>query len=242
MEITTNAERRNSRLSLPFSANRAGDIALFLFWTTQGVASARRAIRAGERHDLLATTHLAIVAVILFVSAALFLLRRPAVARGRGLAPKLVAIVGTWSIIPLTALPLSWRPDWLLAGTTGGLIASYAFVLWALFTLRRSLSIFPEARQLVRHGPYALVRHPLYTAHIVSYMLIALPRFSLAALALAAIGITGEVLRARNEERVLGAAFPDYAAYAAATPRFLPRLARRRHAIDGQLRGHKAAA
>ena len=55
-------------------------------------------------------------------------------------------------------------------------------------------------------------------------MLIALPRFGPAALALAALGIAGEMLRARNEERVLSATFADYAAYAATTPRFLPRV------------------
>ena len=52
----------------------------------------------------------------------------------------------------------------------------------------------------------------------------ALPRFGHAALALAVLGIAGEVLRARNEERVLSNAFADYAAYAATTPRFLPRV------------------
>ena len=69
-------------------------------------------------------------------------------------------------------------------------------------------------------------RHPLYTAHIASYTLICLPRLGVAAVIIAAIGITGEILRARNEERVLSEAFTDYADYAATPPRFLPRLAR----------------
>jgi protein-S-isoprenylcysteine O-methyltransferase Ste14 len=104
------------------------------------------------------------------------------------------------------------------------MIAAYLFVLWALLTLRRNFSILPESRNLVRHGPYALVRHPLYAAYILTYLLVALPRFGPAALALAALGIAGEMWRARNEERVLAASFPEYAAYAAATPRFVPKV------------------
>ena len=218
------SERVGPQRSFPFSMSRAGDVALSLFWTAQGLSSVRRAFLAAGEQDWLAATHVSIVAAILFLTATLFLLRGPAVARSGGIAPKVVAIVGTWAIIPLTALPLTWRPDWLLAGVTAGLIATYVFVFWALFTLRRSLSIFPEARDLVRHGPYELVRHPLYAAHIASYTLIALPRFGVAALVIAALGIAGEVLRARNEERVLGDAFADYAAYAAVTPRFMPRF------------------
>jgi protein-S-isoprenylcysteine O-methyltransferase Ste14 len=208
------------------SVARLGDLALFLIWSFQGTTCVVRAVHHGAASDWLAAAHVTTVAAIVYLSAVLFLLRGPAVRGDSRLAPRLVALVGTWSIIPLTALPLSWRPDWLLTSVTVGLIATYGFVFWALLTLRRNLSIFPEARNLVRHGPYALVRHPLYTAHIVSYALICLPRLSGAAVIIAAIGITGEILRARNEERVLSEAFTDYAAYSATTPRFLPRLAR----------------
>jgi protein-S-isoprenylcysteine O-methyltransferase Ste14 len=208
------------------SAARFGDVVLFLFWSAQGTGSLVRAVRHGRDADWLAAAHVATVATILFVSAALFLLRGPAAAGDMRPWPRLIALLGTWSIIPLTALPLTWRPDWLLTGATVAMIAVYGFVLWALLTLRRNLSIFPEARNLVRHGPYALVRHPLYAAHIVSYALICLPRLGIAAVIIAAAGITGEILRSRNEERVLGQAFPDYAGYAATTPRFLPRLSR----------------
>ena len=204
---------------------RKGDAALFLFWSFQGTLSMNRSVRLVRSGDSLAAIHVTTVAVILFVTAALFLLRgRPARSDNRA-GSRLVALVGTWSIIPLTALPLTWRPDWLLSCVTIGLIAAYAFVLWSLLTLRRNLSIFPEARVLVRHGPYALVRHPLYSAHIACYVLICLPRLGAIAVVVAAIGIAGEVMRARNEERILGLTFPEYAGYAETTPRFLPGLA-----------------
>ena len=126
--------------------------------------------------------------------------------------------------MPLVALPLTWQPDWLLTATTIGIVAIYGWVAWALLTLRRGFSVFPEARQLTTHGPYGIVRHPLYAAYIGVYVLIALPRFGGPALVVAALGIASEIVRARNEEQVLRSVFPSYDVYAARVPAFVPRL------------------
>lgn len=205
--------------------HRLGDVALFLLWVVPTLLNGGGVAAAIAEDDLLAAAYRLIVATVILANGVLFLVRGPAVRRDAGLGAMLIAFVGTWSVVPLSVLPLTWRPDWLLALTTAGLMALYAFVFWALLTLRSNFSVFPEARELVRHGPYALVRHPLYAAYIGAYVLLALPRLSALALALAAVGIVGEVLRARNEERLLAETFADYEAYAAATPRFLPRVA-----------------
>ena len=217
---------RRGLLARPLAAHRAGDVALFLVWAVFAAGQVTRMFDEARDGDLLATIHRGTVATVFCVNAVLFLLRGPAGSRGAGLQPRLIAFAGTWMILPLAWLPLTWRPDWLLLTTTVGLTGLYAFAIWALLTLRRNFSIFPEARRLVRHGPYALVRHPLYAIYIGAYVLVALPRFGPAALVLAALGIVGEMLRAQNEERVLRGAFPEYAAYAEVTPRFWPRLAR----------------
>jgi protein-S-isoprenylcysteine O-methyltransferase Ste14 len=203
---------------------RIGDFALFLLWAMFAVGAGAVALREARDHDELAAVYRAMMAVGCLINSILFLLRGPASSRSPALIPKLIALIGTWSVVPLSALPMTWRPDWLLALTTVGLICAYAFVIWALLTLRRNFSVFPEARNLVRHGPYSLVRHPLYAAYILTYLLVAVPRLSLAALILAALGIAGEAWRARNEERVLVAAFSDYGDYAAKTPRFIPQV------------------
>jgi protein-S-isoprenylcysteine O-methyltransferase Ste14 len=221
--VNTSLEGTTSRATtMPLS--RSGDVALFLLWTAQAAANAKRAVHFARSGEVLSAVHVSTVVVIMLAMGSLFLIRGRPTGSASGIGAKFVALIGTWSIVALALLPLTWQPDWLLTGTTLGLIAAYAFVFWALLILRRSFSIFAEARQLVRHGPYRLVRHPLYLAHITCYVLICLPRISPAAVALAILGIGGDVLRARNEERTLSSAFPEYAAYAERTPRFVPRL------------------
>ena len=206
------------------SAARLGDWALALIWVGQGAINATSAFNRWRARDYLAAAHISAVSALLLLYAALVFLRKRAAKRGVGVGSKIVALIGTWSIVALSLLPLSWRPDWLLTATTVLLIAAYGWIIWTVCALRRNLSVFPEARQLVRHGPYQLVRHPLYSAHIACYVLVALPRLSPWALLLMTAGIAAELLRARGEERLLTSFFPDYAGYAATTPRFLPRL------------------
>jgi protein-S-isoprenylcysteine O-methyltransferase Ste14 len=210
----------------PISWRRLGDIGLCFLLMLFAYMRVMAAIESGRESDGLAVAHHLIVGVSLLIMSVLPIIRRSAVARGEGFFPKAVATVGGYIVIPLGLLPLTWRPDWLLTATTLGLMAATLFEIWALLTLRRSFSVFPEARKLVTHGPYGLVRHPLYSAYLASYMLVALPRFGVPAMIFAALGITAQVMRARREEDVLRGAFPEYDDYAARVPRFLPRLYR----------------
>ncbi len=95
-----------------------------------------------------------------------------------------------------------------------------------MIALRRSFSVFPEARALVVRGPYGHVRHPLYSVYIVSYLLVALPRFGIPAILVASLGIAAQVMRSKREEEVLRSAFPEYDDYAARVPAFFPQLRR----------------
>ena len=222
MEQTKSADAAGRRSVLNVPAYRLGDLALFLVLAWSAVMNAAVAFQDARAGDAPASLHHLAAAVAIGLNAILFLLRGPAVVRGEGWLPKAMALVGSWMAPPLALLPLTWEPAWLLNATTIALILAYAFVVWALLTLRNSFSVFPEARQLVRAGPYGLVRHPLYAAYIVSYVALMLPRMSVAAVLLAAAGIGGEMLRARYEERLLTQVFPEYEGYAAQTPRFVP--------------------
>jgi protein-S-isoprenylcysteine O-methyltransferase Ste14 len=211
------------------SWRRLGDYGLSFLLALIATTRCYAAARAGRDGDWLLAAHSAAVAIALGVSAFLPLLRGAPLAARSGWRPRAIAAIGNFTILPLGALPLTWQPDWLLTATTIGIAAIYGWVVWALLTLRRGFSVFPEARQLTTHGPYGIVRHPLYAAYIVVYVLIALPRFGGLALLVAALGIASEIMRARNEEQVLRSVFPTYDAYAARVPAFVPR---RRNHVD----------
>jgi protein-S-isoprenylcysteine O-methyltransferase Ste14 len=220
------ADALDRRLAKPVSFARLGDFGLALVWTFLTITSISNTMRDASDVSWLTTAHHAASCMVLVVSTILFVIRRPAKTRIGSWSSRIIAIVGSWLMPALIILPLTWTPDWLLTVTTAGLVAAHGLLFWALITLRRSFSIFPEARALIRSGPYGLVRHPLYATYLFIYPMFLLPRISLLAVVITALGIACELKRARDEEKVLGAAFPDYGEYAAATPRFIPRLSR----------------
>jgi protein-S-isoprenylcysteine O-methyltransferase Ste14 len=128
------------------------------------------------------------------------------------------AVMWPWNAAHFAAA--AWRP----------IAAAFALNGWTLWHNRPgNFSVLPEPRsgaRLITTGPYAHVRHPLY----VGLMLFAAgcaigwntPLHWLAAAAL--VVVLGA--KARREERLLRARFPDYAQYAARTPRFVPRIGR----------------
>ncbi|MHB8572688.1 MAG: methyltransferase family protein [Candidatus Dormibacteria bacterium] len=102
--------------------------------------------------------------------------------------------------------------------------AGIAVSVGALLWLRRNFSILPEARRLVTGGPYRLVRHPVYLGELVAAAGLLLPRLDLTSAAIGLVFLSAQLGRMRLEEAVLGAAFPEYAGYAARTRRLVPFL------------------
>jgi protein-S-isoprenylcysteine O-methyltransferase Ste14/Flp pilus assembly pilin Flp len=97
-----------------------------------------------------------------------------------------------------------------------------AWMLVAALALGRCFGVLPEARGLVTHGPYALVRHPLYLGEFgaMAGLLIASP--APRNLVAGAVFVIAQFTRMRFEERALTREFPEYADYAASTPRIVP--------------------
>lgn len=127
------------------------------------------------------------------------------------------------------ALPLLWQ----IEGTPAYLLVALAalgllFAGWARIALGRLWSVRVTRKtehRIVDTGPYALVRHPIYTGVLVALCATAiLFGTALAVLGFAAF-VTGFVMKARLEEsflrETLGA---DYDAYARRVPMLLPRL------------------
>jgi protein-S-isoprenylcysteine O-methyltransferase Ste14 len=218
------SEARLPQRTVPrLSMARLGDALLAAFWVVMSAGSISEAIERAPHESAVATAHHAVSSLILCLTAVLFIIRRPAQRSTGSWLSRTIAIVGSWLMPALILMPLTWESAWLLMATTTALVVLHVVVFWSLLTLRRSFSIFPEARALVRTGPYGIVRHPLYAIYIVMYPCFLLPRLSVLATAVTVLGIACEVRRARDEEAILGASFPDYAEYAHNTPRFVPR-------------------
>jgi protein-S-isoprenylcysteine O-methyltransferase Ste14 len=93
-------------------------------------------------------------------------------------------------------------------------------ILWfvARLQLGVAFSVRPEARELVMTGFYAKLRHPIYVFGTMAFLLVLLALQGWQALAIWAILIPVQVIRARREERVLAEAFgADYEAYRSST-------------------------
>jgi len=98
-------------------------------------------------------------------------------------------------------------------------VGGVAFSLWAIATLGRHYDLVIEIHadhQLVRAGPYAFARHPVYTGLIVHFLGACLATGNLMLLAgTLFVTIPAFLLRIRDEERLLrerfGAEYDRYA-------------------------------
>lgn len=116
-------------------------------------------------------------------------------------------------------------PVWLQV--VGGLAVVVA-MLGSWWTFRENAFAIPvvkiqEGQRVIDTGPYAIVRHPLYTSAL--FYLFGLPLLlgSWLGLLLSVAGIVGIAWRAVHEEQVLRAELDGYEAYMARMPyRFVP--------------------
>ena len=224
MSETTGAMTSERSKPLFNLTHRHGDWALFAFLVFSACIRAVNAFTSGQDGDWLLTVNHAVVATAMMINAVLCVIRGPAMARTGGWLMPVVAVAGGYLANALVLLPMTWQPDWLIAGTTLIVTLSYALIIWALLTLKRSFSVMPEARRLITHGPYGHIRHPLYAGYFVSYICFALPRISIWAILIGGIGISCEVWRALREEQLLRSSFPEYDDYARRVPRFFPKV------------------
>jgi protein-S-isoprenylcysteine O-methyltransferase Ste14 len=131
------------------------------------------------------------------------------------------------AIVLLQGPPEGTATSLVLAGDFVALVAC-VWLLAAVLVLGRCFGVLPEARGLVTRGPYGVVRHPVYLGELAACAGLLLAAPTTWNLFVAAVFVGAQALRMRLEENELGAHFPEYARYAAETPRLFPRLAIRR--------------
>jgi len=126
-----------------------------------------------------------------------------------------VLFPGDWTRIPVIAV-----------GAVLFVVGGY-FGIAGVLVLGKNRTPYPQPRadsELIQHGIYARVRHPLYTSVMLASLGWAMIWQSAAAFGTALVLIPFFHAKARREERSLGEQFSDYADYAQRIPRFIPRL------------------
>jgi protein-S-isoprenylcysteine O-methyltransferase Ste14 len=133
------------------------------------------------------------------------------------------------AIVLLEAPPEGASTSLVLAGDLVAFVAC-VWLFSAVVALGRCFGVLPEARGLVTRGPYRVVRHPVYLGELAACAGLVLAAPTAWNLFVAAVFVGAQAVRMRLEENELGEQFPEYARYAAETPRLFPRLAPRRPA------------
>lgn len=133
-----------------------------------------------------------------------------------------IALFGVALALTGTLPPAS---PWLWLGALPGALG-VAMALWAAGSLGDNLTALPQPRPgatLTAHGPYRVVRHPIYGGLILALAGAATVTGSLAAGLLVVVLAVVFRLKAGQEERALGVAVPGYPEYAASVRwRLLP--------------------
>ena len=156
----------------------------------------------------------------------------PAKARDRGTLKLLIIaifgalVVGIW---------LAWRDDGqmatrnlpLLWSGMATMVAGLLLRWWSVRTLAQYFTVdiaIQPGQELIRRGPYKLLRHPSYTGALLTVFGFGIALGNPLAALVVVVPIAAAFLwRIRIEEQMLAEAFPDaYPVYARETKRLIP--------------------
>jgi len=125
-----------------------------------------------------------------------------------------IVVLALWMVFHIGGI--TWTP----VRFAGAVVAAVGMVLLliARIQLGRSFAVTAQARQLVTTGLYSRIRNPIYlfSALFVAGVIVGAGRPMLLLILLVLVPV--QIMRARREEQVLGAAFGEqYARYKAQT-------------------------
>ena len=178
---------------------------LWLAWLAYWLAAARD-VKPARRQESQASR---LLTVVLIIPAAVLL-----VVPGSGLH---------W-------LGTRFLPDTMIAYWLGLLVvvAGLAFAVWARMHLGRNWSgtvTVKENHELIRSGPYGIVRHPIYTGLLIAMLGTAIVFGQWRGLLAFCFLTIAFLLKLRREERFMEESFPDtYPSYRAQVPALIPLL------------------
>lgn len=173
-------------------------------------------------YHILAALHAASVASFFGILAIIMFTRRQPIQRERRPLGWLLPIAVTVSMSAIGTFEPQSVPVAVLLAATVFVVLGTTLTLHALRFLGRNFGVVSDVRGLVTHGPYARVRHPLYAGEAVTSIGMVLAVLSPATIALFAVSMSLQVIRAKVEEQALTRVFPEYAEYAKRTPMLIP--------------------
>ena len=133
-------------------------------------------------------------------------------------------IAPNWNPLATPTVLAALEPvRWAALGVLG--LVSIAFGAFGMLHIRDYLTPLPypvDHSQLVKHGVYAWVRHPLYSSQLLAALGWTLYSLSLPHLMILIIGFIFFDYKARKEEAWLTERHPEYADYARSVRKFVP--------------------
>jgi protein-S-isoprenylcysteine O-methyltransferase Ste14 len=153
---------------------------------------------------------------------AAFLRRSSARATHPSPVAAVAAGVATWLPFVIPLVPHGKPTAGVLVVANVLLVAGLSFSVWSIKHLDRSFSMIAQARRVVRTGPYAIVRHPLYTGELLALLGTVFSRPGWVTFAVWAAILGLQAYRVRHEEAILSSTLEDYREYQQVTPQLVP--------------------
>jgi protein-S-isoprenylcysteine O-methyltransferase Ste14 len=163
------------------------------------------------------------LAIFYMLLGLMIMTRAPAKAQAEGLLPKIAAFVGTYLPWTITFLGKTDHPLPNLLSTVF-VLAGTVMMLVTVRHLGRSFSLVPQARSVVRTGPYRWIRHPLYLSEEIAVVGVVLRYLTPLTVMVLVVHIGIQVCRILYEEDLLRRTFPEYSNSEAPRWRLIPHV------------------
>ncbi len=134
----------------------------------------------------------------------------------------LVFVVAAIVVLAVTGNLLSMSPIVIAVQ-----VAAVGLNVWARLSFQKGtfrVSATPGGPAIIRHGPFRVIRHPMYSAALLFIWAAVVSHVSALTLGIGVAATAVTVARVVAEERLLSAKYPDYSAYAETTKALVPYL------------------